>query len=212
MDSFNDFHEDWSSDNCPMCGKLFSRSAELQSQLDKKPSNGDLPALISWIEELLTFCTVSAGPDKWLESPRVDQMRELLGQWLSFHAQGSNVELVAILHLCADTLYQFPPHFAVCACKKDYSCVPECVHPDCSSSRRGSLLYEIRRSAATSTGPVPHHRQRAYRMVFRKLSMYARTMHVACEKLQKKTWRAIASGDQSDQSDPSFDDLLGVPE
>ena len=205
----NDFPEDWPPGNCPVCGKLFSRSAELQSHLDKKPSNGDLPAVISWIEDLLTFCTVSAGPDKWLESPRVDQMRGFLGRWRSFHAQGSNVELVAILHLCADTLYQFPPHFAVCACKKDYSCVPECVHPDCSSSRRDSLLCEIRRSAATSTGPVPHHRQIAYRMVFRQLSMYARAMHVAREKLQKKTRRTIAS---DDQSDPSFDDLLGVPE
>jgi hypothetical protein len=188
--------EEWSSEKCPVCGKLFRRSAELQGLLDKKPPNEDQPALISWMEELLTLCTVSAGPDKWLESPLVKQMRRFLVRWLSFHAQGPNDKLREILYLCADTLLQFPPHFAVCACKEDYSNVPECLHPGCSGSRRGLLLCEIRRSAAYSTGPVPNHRQIAYRKVFSRLSLYARNLHVAHKKLQRDTWRTIASGDQ----------------
>jgi hypothetical protein len=196
--------EEWSSDKCPMCGKLFRRSPELQELLDKKPPNEDQPALISWIEELLTHCTVSADPDKWLESPLVKQMRWFLVRWLSFHAQGPNDELREILYLCADTLQQFPPHFAVCACKKDYSNVPECLHPGCSGDMRRRLICEIRRSAAHSTEPVPNHRQIAYRYVFRRLSRYARNLHIAREKLQKNKLQMIA---RDDPECSSFDDI-----
>jgi hypothetical protein len=196
--------EKWSKDKCPSCGKLFHRSAELQTLLDKKASNKVLPALISWIEDLLRLCTVSAGPDKWSESPLVKKTHKFLVQWHSFHAQGSNATLLAILYLCAETLWKFPPHFAVCGCKEDYSNVPKCPHPGCSRSERGQLLCEIHRSAAHSTRPVPNHRQIAYRNVFNQLSWYARELRVAHKRSQRNAWRMNASGDQDCSS---FDDL-----